>query len=371
MGLDWVDYDAKLTANWEVHKDVIYDIKTVAEIPIGKVVTVEGRKYVQFDASMGTGGAYLSDLQQAARDVASEYGDLSKLSRPKQVKIIKSVLDRVKRGQVLDRDEGLGDAAIEGLRGGFAIGFEVFSFGAYDMTAAARQGGPGGEFMPLSTSFKGRDYDTSRAFFKGSRGLLMMALGGHFAGVGHANAFSKVELIRAANSTGGLIYSSGVGYGFFAGMEKYEKGGDFGDVFDSAGKGGLSAGIFAKATGLDTKLGQFKPADWTAGQIHKSGGHPATRNQRVMAVGRSRSGNVYVGSNAGFDRGQREAADRLGVIRVPTHGGMHAEENLVLSVPDLTEVGTARLYPCGPDQHDCQGLLTRGGIKIVNPPPQN
>jgi hypothetical protein len=73
-------------------------------------------------------------------------------------------------------------------------------------------------------------------------------------------------------------------------------------------------------------------------------------------------GRLSVASNAGFDRGQREAAERLNLNRVPTRYGNHAEENLMAAKENLTAVGTSRT-PCGPARHDCASQLQEKGIK--------
>ncbi len=103
-----------------------------------------------------------------------------------------------------------------------------------------------------------------------------------------------------------------------------------------------------------------------AREIRVSGTHAAARNQRVIAVGVDRKGNLYAGSSNYFDKGQKAATDRLGVKRVKADRKLHAEEELMAEVDDLVRVGTSKLDPCGPDWHDCLGQLLSKGIEIDN-----
>lgn len=84
-------------------------------------------------------------------------------------------------------------------------------------------------------------------------------------------------------------------------------------------------------------------------------------NQRTIAVGADESGNLFAGPSNGFDRGQRQAADSLGVTRVPirTVNGVrqHAEENLLLSSHGIVRLGTSKRMPCGPKEHDWASRL--------------
>lgn len=100
--------------------------------------------------------------------------------------------------------------------------------------------------------------------------------------------------------------------------------------------------------------------------IREAGKHKASVNQRTIAVGMDDSGALHAGSSNGFDAGQRAMADRIGVIRVPTAGGKHAEENLIKCVPGLKSVGTSKRDPCGPSEHDCAGQLKAAGINVDN-----
>lgn len=113
------------------------------------------------------------------------------------------------------------------------------------------------------------------------------------------------------------------------------------------------------AKGFQATKGELKSA---AKQIREAGTHPASRNQRVISVGEDANGNIFAGSSGGFDKGQRAAADALGVQRVPTRAGRHAEENLLDAVPDLQRVGTDALDPCP----RCLPQLIERGVKIDN-----
>ena len=97
-----------------------------------------------------------------------------------------------------------------------------------------------------------------------------------------------------------------------------------------------------------------------ARQIREAGTHPASRNQRVIAVGEDAKGRIFAGSSGGFDKGQRAAANALGIQRVPTRAGRHAEENLLDAVLDLRRVGTDALEPCP----RCLPQLIERGVKI-------
>ena len=101
-----------------------------------------------------------------------------------------------------------------------------------------------------------------------------------------------------------------------------------------------------------------------AEKVRTSGLHPAAVNQRAIAVGVNGQGDLFAGSSTGFDAGQRAALDKLGISRVPGYGMLHAEEELVLGVPDLQRIGVSGPPICGPDQHNCLGLLTRIGVGI-------
>jgi RHS repeat-associated protein len=100
-----------------------------------------------------------------------------------------------------------------------------------------------------------------------------------------------------------------------------------------------------------------------ARQIRQAGLDPRSVNQRTFAVGQDEAGNLVAGSSNGFDPGQRAMADSLGIRRVPSIFGQHAEENLITdyegSLWPLRRVGTDALDPCGPEWHDCAGQLDR------------
>ena len=98
----------------------------------------------------------------------------------------------------------------------------------------------------------------------------------------------------------------------------------------------------------------------------REGGSEQARNRRVIAVGEDADGALHAGSSNGFDAGQRAAADRLGIQRVPSRRGAHAEEDLLREVPGLKRVGTSRRSPCGPGEHNCAGQLRAAGVEIDN-----
>ena len=103
-----------------------------------------------------------------------------------------------------------------------------------------------------------------------------------------------------------------------------------------------------------------------AKQIRSAGTHPASRNQRTIAVGEDAEGNLYAGSSNGFDSGQQQAAESLGIKPVRCMPQAHAEENLMREVSNLKRVGTSVRVPCGASEHNCRGQLISRGIKIDN-----
>ncbi|WP_232241240.1 LamG-like jellyroll fold domain-containing protein [Kutzneria sp. 744] len=105
-----------------------------------------------------------------------------------------------------------------------------------------------------------------------------------------------------------------------------------------------------------------------AQQVRTSGKPGPQVNQVTMAVGETESGELSIASSHGFDRGQRAAADDLGLRRVPSLTGNHAEENLLDDNPanlldNLKRVGTSSRAPCGPGEHNCAGKLDGRGIE--------
>jgi hypothetical protein len=101
-----------------------------------------------------------------------------------------------------------------------------------------------------------------------------------------------------------------------------------------------------------------------AREINEAGIHPATRNQRTIVVGEDAAGNRYAASSNGFDKGQRAAADALGIKRVPTIKGKHAEESLMEAVPDVKRIGTWKRDPCGAGEHNCAGQAAAKGVEV-------
>ena len=103
-----------------------------------------------------------------------------------------------------------------------------------------------------------------------------------------------------------------------------------------------------------------------ADEIRRASLHPAARHQRTIAVGVDHEGRLFAGSSSGFDRGQRAALERLGIHRVPGSGAMHAEEELLQSVPGLRRVGTSVRAPCGPTEHNCRLQLLQRRVELEN-----
>jgi hypothetical protein len=112
--------------------------------------------------------------------------------------------------------------------------------------------------------------------------------------------------------------------------------------------------------------GTTRPTDLKsmAEEVRSAGTHPASRNQRTIAVGQDSKGNLHVRSSNGLDAGQRAARDRLGLQSVPGSGNLHAEEELLRSVPDLERVGTSARMPCGPLEHNCALQLAERGVVV-------
>jgi hypothetical protein len=104
-----------------------------------------------------------------------------------------------------------------------------------------------------------------------------------------------------------------------------------------------------------------------ARQIRLSGDTPQAITQRVIAVGQDEAGNLTAGSSRGFDMGMQTAADNLGIRIVPSIGGQHAEEDLLLdnegTLWQLERVASDNQGACGPEGHDCAGQMDRLGIE--------
>jgi hypothetical protein len=101
-----------------------------------------------------------------------------------------------------------------------------------------------------------------------------------------------------------------------------------------------------------------------ADQVREAGLHPAAVNQRAITVGMDSGGNLFAGSSNGFDAGQRAVLARFGIERVPGNGMLHAEEELMMQIPDLQRIGVSGPPICGPESHNCLGQLTRLGVQI-------
>lgn len=123
----------------------------------------------------------------------------------------------------------------------------------------------------------------------------------------------------------------------------------------------------AKMTGkLSSKLRGRGRLQRMANEIRGGGLHPASRNQRTIAVGQDGGRQLHAASSNGFDAGQRAAADRLGVNRVRHRRGEHAEEDLLREIPDLKRVGTSKRAPCGPSEKNCAQQLKDAGVEVDN-----
>jgi len=104
-----------------------------------------------------------------------------------------------------------------------------------------------------------------------------------------------------------------------------------------------------------------------ARQIRQAGDTPRAINSRVIAVGQDEAGNLTAGSSNGFDMGMQTEADNLGIRTVPSIGGQHAEEDLMLDNQDtlwpLKRVASDNQGACGPESHDCAGQMDDLGIE--------
>ncbi|WP_143331232.1 hypothetical protein [Burkholderia aenigmatica] len=105
-----------------------------------------------------------------------------------------------------------------------------------------------------------------------------------------------------------------------------------------------------------------KPAQ----KIREAGKFKPAVDQRTIAVGQGESGGLLAGSSNGFDAGQREMADSLGIKRVPAYKNKHAEENLMNCVPGLKSAGTSKRDHRGPSEHNCADQLADKGIDVDN-----
>ena len=142
-------------------------------------------------------------------------------------------------------------------------------------------------------------------------------------------------------------------------------------LLTSAGIGSLTGGIggrFARPVSGRAPAAAAAEAGPSlrslAGEVREAGLHPAARNNRTVAVGADEQGNLFAGSSNGFDRGQREALDRLGITRVPGSASLHAEEELLRGVSGLQRVGTSVRTPCGPSEHNCALQLLQRGVAV-------
>jgi hypothetical protein len=101
-----------------------------------------------------------------------------------------------------------------------------------------------------------------------------------------------------------------------------------------------------------------------AAAIRNAAAHPQARSRRTIAVGEDAEGRLHAGSSNGFDRGQRAAAESMGIRCVGCKAGAHAEENLLREVPELRRIGTSARSPCGPSEHNCEAQLLERGVEI-------
>jgi hypothetical protein len=73
---------------------------------------------------------------------------------------------------------------------------------------------------------------------------------------------------------------------------------------------------------------------------------------QVIAVGTNSDGVLVAASNtsSSFTRGQRALMYELGILRAPSRtvagDQLHAEQNLVGALPDVSGVGLSALVPC-------------------------
>ena len=122
------------------------------------------------------------------------------------------------------------------------------------------------------------------------------------------------------------------------------------------------ASISSKSRGSAAK--ETRSLKSLASEVREAGVHPAARNRRTIAVGEDEAGNMFIGSSNGLDAGQRAAARRLGLMRVPGSSSLHAEEELLRGVPTLRRVGTSVRSPCGPAEHGCAIQLRMRGVEV-------
>jgi hypothetical protein len=201
---------------------------------------------IVYEPSYGKAVVSYKSLLVAIRNFWGSYPDMSAEKTEVQDCRIKSYLDYVARGVTIKEQYIEGSIPgffAEGMTGGLTIGLNTFSFGAYDRDAWRWGGRP-------SSEFQGWDYDVSRASFKVSRGALLLATGAQLSGVGQANVLSRVDLLTKFNTAPGLVYTELTATGALIGVGRWQQGGDFGDVVDTAGWAGLAAGFLNKVSGL-------------------------------------------------------------------------------------------------------------------------
>lgn len=121
-------------------------------------------------------------------------------------------------------------------------------------------------------------------------------------------------------------------------------------------------GLAKKRSARPTSLGRLQGM---ANDIREAGKVQA-RSRRTIAVGEDATGKLYAGSSNGFDAGMRAVCDRLGISRVPSRLGCHAEEDLLRAIPGLKRIGTSKSAPCGPAGHNCASQLRDRGVEIDN-----
>ena len=192
------------------------------------------------------------------------------------------------------------------------------------------------------------------------------------------STWAQTDGISYVNNYGGTVADIGVGI---------SPAGVYADIYGAAtGKtlfGGQELSGWERGLGLipfvsesisvvrgvnkvDNIVDAARPLHEIADEI-RTAGHPIAADRRTIAVGQDAQGNLHVGSSNGLDAGQRAAAERLGINQVQSVPGLHAEEELMKAVDNLTAVGTSRRLPCGVGEHNCSGQLLDRGIGVTNP----